>query len=319
MRAIICDQFGPINNLHLGDLPDPVPQANEVLIEVAACGVNYPDLLIVQGRYQFRPDLPFSPGGEVSGRIVGLGTNVKHFKLGDRVLAAMGWGGYATQVVAPVSQVFRIPEDVSDEQAACLLETYATALYALKDRALLNAGERLVVLGGAGGTGTAAIQLGKLFGAEVVAVASTPEKRQFCLNQGAKLAFSPEEASQAMKSMGGSNVIFDPVGGALSEAMFRTLLPGGRHLVVGFASGEIPTLPWNLPLLKSASIVGVFWGHFWRHEPENNHRNVRMLLKWLEEDRISPVIQKLYPLAEAVMALQQLQDRKVLGKVVLKP
>lgn len=319
MKAILCNEFGPLDSLTKGTSKTPIPAADEVLIKVSYCGVNYPDILIVQGTYQHRPDLPFSPGGEVAGVIEKVGSQVGTFQKGDQVLAAMGWGGFAEYAIAKANNTYRVPPEVSLKESAVLLETFGTAIHALKDRALLKPGEVLLVLGASGGTGNAAIQLGNLFGARVIAVASTDAKRKFALECGANEAYdSNADIKEVVKKMGGADVVFDPVGGSLSEAAFRTLKPGGRHLVVGFASGAIPAIPFNLPLLKSASIVGVFWGHFWRNEPEENQRNVRLLLKWLAEGKILPRITKSYSLEDASVALQAISSRKVQGKLILE-
>lgn len=318
MKGIFCQQWGAPEQLVWEEVPTPVPASDEVVIQVSHCGVNFPDTLLVQGKYQFKPAFPFSPGGEVAGTVATVGSAVTGFKPGDRVLAGMGWGGFAEMAVAKASSTFRVPQGVAMAEAACLLETYATALHALKDRAQMKAGEVLVVAGAAGGTGMAAVQLGQLFGAKVIAVASTPEKRELALRNGAEAAFAPEEAKEGIKALGGADVIFDPVGGSLSETLFRTMKKDGRHLVVGFASGEIPAIPLNLPLLKSAAILGVFWGQFWREEPEENRKNVRLLLRWLAEGKIQPQISAQFPLQEASKALRLLMDRKVLGKVVLE-
>ncbi|WP_258103643.1 NADPH:quinone oxidoreductase family protein [Marinoscillum sp. MHG1-6] len=320
MKALVCESFDGLSGVQYRDLPDPKPQEGEVLIKVNYCGVNFPDTLIIQGKYQFRPELPFVPGGEVAGEVLEVGTNVKKLNRGQRVLAAMGWGAFGEKVVVQEANVYKIPEGVPSEQAAALLETFATAFHALKDRAELSVGETLVVLGAAGGTGIATIQIGKQFGAKVVACVSSEEKARFCKAQGADevINYEEENLKERLKDMGGANVIFDPVGGNQSELAFRSLLPGGRHLVVGFASGEIPAIPWNLPLLKSASVVGVFWGHFWRNEPKKNARNTRILLKWLEAGAITPVISQMYPLADGKNALQDLMERKAKGKIVLK-
>lgn len=318
MEALVCSKFGAIEDLKWGNLPDLVPADQEVLIAPAFSGVNFPDTLIVQGTYQFKPDLPFAPGGEVAGEVLAVGAKVTRFKKGDAVIAAMGWGGFASQCLAQESNTFHLPAEVSLEKAACLMETFGTAIHALKDRALMLPGETLVVLGASGGTGNAAVQLGRLFGARVIAVASTEEKRQLALKSGAHQAIDPATLKESIKKLGGADVVFDPVGGPLSEEAFRTLRPGGRHLIVGFASGAFPSIPLNLPLLKSASLVGVFWGNFWRNNPQENRRNIRLLLKWLEEEKIDPVVSKVYPVQDGVKALKEITDRKVLGKVVLK-
>lgn len=319
MKAILCEEYGAINQLEFSESKIPEIQPDEILIKTKYCGVNFPDTLIVQGKYQFKPDLPFSPGGEVCGEVYQVGEKVRRFKVGDMVLAAMGWGGFAEYAAAKSSNAFLLPEGVDERAAAALLETYATAFYALKDRGMLQAGQRLLVLGAAGGTGTAAIQIAKLFGAKVVAVASTEEKRAFAEANGADLTLAPSEnLKNELKEIGGIDVIFDPVGGELSEQAFRSIRPNGRHLVVGFATGEVPSIPLNLPLLKSASLVGVFWGHFWRNYPAENRKNIRLLLKWLAEGKIRPNITKVFPLEEASAALQELVDRKAQGKLILQ-
>lgn len=318
-KSILVNQFSASLDLTFTETDFPRFAQDEVLIKTAFCGVNFPDLLIAQGKYQFRPDLPFSPGQEVSGEVVAVGTWVDHVQVGDRVMASMGWGGFTELAVAKGSNTYLIPPEVSLKDASAILESYATALYALKDRAMMKPGETLLVLGASGGTGTAAVQLGRVFGSKVIAVASTEEKRVFCLQNGAHEVVSPgEELKEQIKELGGADVIFDPVGGAQSEAVFRTLKPGGRHLVVGFASGEVPSIPFNLPLLKSASIVGVFWGAFWRNAPEDNRRNVLMLLRWFAEGKLSVNVTKTYPLADAKKALEDLMNRRVSGKIVLE-
>jgi NADPH:quinone reductase len=320
MKALVCSQFGSIDNLNFGEIDVPNCGKDEVLIRVAYCGVNFPDTLIVQGKYQFMPELPFVPGGEVSGKVLAYGKEVKGLAVGDQVLAAMGWGGFGELAVAKGSNVYKIPVDVALDHAAALLETYATAYYGLNDRGQLRAGETLVVFGAAGGTGTAAVQLGVQMGAQVIACVSSDEKAKFCLENGAHqvINYEKEDLKAALKKFGGANVIFDPVGGANAELGFRALKPNGRHLVVGFASGDMPALPWNLPLLKSASIVGVFWGYFWRNEPEANAQNVAVLLKWLQENKIKPVITNQYSLQNGKQALLDIVNRKAKGKIVLK-
>lgn len=317
MKAIVCQSFDA--PLELKEMPVPTPASDEVLISVAYVGVNFPDTLIVKGKYQFKPDFPFSPGQEVSGVVEAVGADVKKIKKGDCVAASFTWGGFAEMALAKQQNVYLLPAEVDLRSAACLIETYATALHALKDRALLSAGERLLILGAAGGTGLAAAQLGALFGAKVVAVVSTEEKRKFLIAQGVEeVLVSGENLKDQLKAFGGVDVIFDPVGGQLSETAFRAINPEGRHLIVGFASGQIPALPFNLPLLKSASIVGVFWGSFWRQQPAANRRNVQLLLKWLAAEKIEVAITQEYALSQANEALQDLMDRKAKGKIVLK-
>lgn len=317
MKALVCQSFE--SPLQLADMPEPSQAADEVLIKVEYAGVNFPDTLIIKGKYQFKPDFPFAPGQEVCGIVQTVGDAVKKVKPGDRVIASFTWGGFAQLAVAKQQNVYVIPSNIQSNEGACLIETFATALHALKDRALLTAGERLLVLGASGGTGLAALQLGQLFGAKVVAVVSSQEKAQFLQDFGiSEVLLADDQLKDKLKHMGGVDVIFDPVGGSLTETAFRAINPNGRHLVVGFASGQIPAIPFNLPLLKSAAIVGVFWGSFWRQEPAANRRNVQLLIKWLADEKIRVSVTKEYQLSEANQALQALTDRKSIGKIVLK-
>lgn len=316
MKGIICKAFD--QTLGFGELPKPVIAPDEVLIKVHYVGVNFPDTLIVKGKYQFKPEFPFSPGQEISGVVEEIGESVQHVKPGDQVLASMTWGGMAELVKAKAQNVYLLPGGIELNEAACLLETYATVFYALKDRGDLKSGERLLVLGASGGTGTAAVQLGKLFGAEVLAVASSEQKRQFALERGADHVFGYENLKENLKKSGGVDVIFDPVGGDISEQVFRAINPDGRHLIVGFASGKMPQIPMNLPLLKSAAIVGVFWGSFWRNQPFENRKNVALLLKWFSDSKLKVGITKTYPLKQGAQAIDDLANRRAVGKIVLK-
>ena len=320
MKAVYVKEYGTLENLEYGDLPDPVPGPNEVVVDVKFAGVNFPDLLIIQGLYQFKPDPPFSPGGEVAGTVSALGDQVKGFNIGDVVMAAAPFGAYAEKMCVEASNVYQLPDSISLEHAAVLQETYATGIHALMDRGQSKAGERLLVLGAAGGTGVAALQIGKAMGLEVVAAASTNEKLDFCKSNGADhlINYKDSDLKDELKKLGGVDLVFDPVGGKLSEAAFRGLRPNGRHLVIGFTAGTIPAIPWNLPLLKQASVVGVFWGGFWRTDPAGNRRNVEQLISWLDEKKISPQITTRYPLAEASKALVQIGSRKALGKILLE-
>lgn len=320
MKAVVVDQYGAIELIRVKDLALPVLQSNEVSIKVSYAGVNFPDTLIIKGLYQFKPDLPFIPGGEISGIVTKVGANVHSLKLGDRVMAANSWGGFAEEVNLPEFNCFKISGKVTLQKAAVLLETYATALYALKDRCALKKGERLLVLGASGGTGLAAIQIGKLLGAEVYACASNMDKLNFCRENGADygLNYVDSDFKNQLKETGGMDVVFDPVGGTVSELAFRSLRPNGRHLVVGFASGQIPAIPWNLPLLKSASIVGVFWGGFWRNFPEQNRENVDQLLQWTYSAKINPAITAIYEIEETYKALKAIEERRILGKSIIR-
>ena len=322
MKAIVCKEYGFPERLVFEEIPDPVPLPNQVLIAVEACGVNFPDLLMIQNRYQFKPELPFSPGGEVAGKIIGLGAEVTEFRVGQRVLALCGWGGFAEKAAVDVDRVFALSEGISSQDAAASLYTYSTSFYALKDRANLQSGETLLVLGAAGGVGLAAVELGKLMGATVIAAASSAEKLELCKKRGADLYinYSEEDLKSRVKGLTdgkGMDVVFDPVGGDYTETAIRGMAWKGRYLVVGFAAGEVPEIPMNLPLLKGCSIMGVFWGNFSRVEKTGNQANLQQLMTWIEEGKLSPGIGKGYSLAQAPAALQAILDRKAVGKGVV--
>ncbi len=322
MRAIQCQHYGLPESLVLADAPIPSINANEVLIQVKACGVNFPDVLIIQNKYQFKPALPFSPGGEVAGVITAIGENVKHFSVGDSVVALCGWGGFAEYVAVQAARVFNMPADLDFTQAACTLYTYGTSYHALKDRANLKAGETLLVLGAAGGVGLAAVELAKLMGATVIAAASTEEKLALCKQKGADqlINYSTEDLRARIKEITndkGVDVVYDPVGGSLAEQALRSIAWKGRYLVVGFTAGVIPAFAANLPLLKGASVVGVFWGSFAEREPKQSAQNFADLVTWIKAGKIKQHIHKVYSLKEAPQALQDLIDRKVCGKAVV--
>ena len=319
MKALYCSSYGKIEDLIYGEISDPEVASDEVLIRVQYSGVNFPDTLIVAGKYQFRPGLPFAPGGEVAGIVEKVGSEVKEFNEGDRVIAAMGWGGFSEYAIAKSSNTYAFPEDGDIRKGAVLLETYGTALYGLKNRGALGKDETLLVLGASGGTGQAAIQVGKALGAKIIAIASNEDKRELAKRNGADIVLGyGTTLKNQLKEMGGVDVIFDPVGGETSEQVFRALHPGGRHLVVGFASGKIPQVSWNLPLLKSAAIIGVFWGYFWRNQPLENRENIHQLIKWLMKGVIDPYISKEFDLKDGKLALKEIVNREVKGKIVLK-
>ncbi len=325
MKALICSHFGLPETLEVGELPDPHPGHNQVLIEVDACGVNFPDVLLIQNKYQFKPELPFSPGGEVAGKIIKVGENVQNFKVGDPVLALCGWGGFAEKVTVDTDRVFAMPPGLSAEVAATTLYTYGTSYHALKDRANLQPGETLLVLGAAGGVGLAAVELGKLMGANVIAAASSDKKLALCKEKGASatINYETEDLKTRIKELTGGkgvDVIYDPVGGKYTETALRGIAWKGRYLIVGFANGEIPQIPMNLPLLKGCSIMGVFWGQFSKLEPKTSFQNIRQLVQWIHEGKIKQHISKRYTLEESPEALIALFERKMLGKgvVILK-
>lgn len=322
MNALICSHFGLPETLEVGEVPDPQPSSGQVLIEVEACGVNFPDVLLIQNKYQFKPELPFSPGGEVAGKIIGIGENVEKFKIGDPVLALCGWGGFAEKVAVDADRVFAMPPGLSAAVAATTLYTYGTSYHALKDRANLQPGETLLVLGAAGGVGLAAVELGKLMGATVIAAASSEEKLVLCKEKGASevINYETEDLKTRIKVLTGGkgvDVIYDPVGGKYTESALRGIAWKGRYLIVGFANGEIPQIPMNLPLLKGCSIVGVFWGQFSKLEPKTSFQNIHQLVKWIHEGKIKQHISKRYTLEESPEALTALLERKMLGKGVI--
>ena len=322
MKAVLCKSHGMPDTLVVEDVPSPELTEGQVLISVKACGVNFPDTLIIQGKYQFKPDLPFSPGGEVSGVIKAVGDGVTNVSVGDRVIAFTTWGGFAEELAVDANRLIKMSDKMEFEKASAFILTYGTSYHALKDRANIQPGETLLVLGASGGVGLAAIQLGKAMGARVIAAASTQEKLDVCAANGADelINYSSEDLRARVKEItqgAGVDVIYDPVGGPLSEKALRDMSWRGRFLVVGFAVGEIPKVPLNLALLKGCSIVGVFWGDFTRREPALNEANNQELMRLFEAGKISPHIHKVYPLTQASEALNELLDKKVSGKVVL--
>jgi len=322
MKAVLCKSHGMPDTLVVEDVPSPDLTEGQVLISVKACGVNFPDTLIIQGKYQFKPDLPFSPGGEVSGVIKAVGDGVTNVSVGDRVIAFSTWGGFAEELAVDANRLIKMSDKMDFEKASAFILTYGTSYHALKDRANIQPGETLLVLGASGGVGLAAVQLGKAMGARVIAAASTQEKLDVCAANGADelINYSSEDLRARVKEITqgtGVDVIYDPVGGPLSEKALRDMSWRGRFLVVGFAVGEIPKVPLNLALLKGCSIVGVFWGDFTRREAALNEANNQELMRLFEAGKISPHIHKVYPLTQASEALNELLDKKVSGKVVL--
>ena len=323
MKAILCKTFGLPDALTLNEIPTPVIDPADVLINVRACGVNFPDVLIIQNKYQFKPTLPFSPGGEVAGEVTAVGEKVKNFKKGDRVIALSGWGGFAEQVVVQANRVFPMPPGMDFITAAGTLYTYGTSFHALKDRANVQPGETVLVMGAAGGVGLAAVELAKLMGATVIAAASSAAKLQVCKEKGADFTidYSSEDLRARIKELThekGVDVVYDPIGGPLAEAALRSMAWKGRYLVVGFASGNIPEFPANLPLLKGCSIMGVFWGSFAEREPQKSLQNFGQLLSFIQTGKIKQHIHKIYSLEDAPQALQDLMERKVAGKAMVK-
>ena len=324
MKAIVCTTLGTPEQLEYQDLTLRAPSANEVQIHVAAAGVNFPDSLIIAGKYQMKAAPPFTPGGEVAGTIAAVGSKVTHLQVGDRVMALLATGGYAGAVNADALGVTKIPDEMAFTDAAVLPFVYGTTLHALKQRGTLKAGETLLVLGAAGGVGLAAVQLGKLMGARVIAAASSDEKLALCTAQGADAVINyttqslKEEVKKLTKGQG-ADVIYDPVGGDLAQECFSCIAWNGRYLVIGFAAGGIPEIAANRLLLKSAAAVGVFWGAFAMREPAVNAENFQQLFTWYKQGALRPYISQQAPLAQAPQVLRGMMERKVTGKVVLVP
>lgn len=322
MKALLSKSFGLPDTLTFEEVPDPTPGPGQAVIEMKAAGVNFPDALLIQGKYQFKPDLPFSAGSELAGVVVALGEGVKNVKLGDAVIASCRVGAFAEKVLVQAAQLIPLPPGVGYDFGASFTLAYGTSYHAVKSRAKLQAGETMLVLGAAGGVGLAAIQIGKALGARVIAAASTSEKLAICRENGADelINYSTEDLRERLKVLTdgkGPDVIYDPVGGAYAEPAFRSIAWGGRYLVVGFANGEIPSLPLNLPLLKGASIVGVFWGEFVARQLPDFVKDLMEMFALVNKGKLKPHISARYPLAQGAQALQDLLDRKVTGKVII--
>ena len=322
MHAWLCENPVGVDALTWKELPTPQPAAGEVLLEIQAASLNFPDLLIVQNKYQMKPPLPFVPGSEYAGVVRALGEGVKGLHIGQTVACLSGTGGFGTHTLAPAKLCMPLPAGFPAVDAAAFIMTYATSHHALIDRGQLKAGETVLVLGAAGGVGTAAIQIAKAVGAKVIAAASTDEKCALCKAQGADatINYSTENLREALKTLTegkGPDVVYDPVGAELAEPAFRSIAWRGRYLVIGFAGGPIPNLPLNLPLLKGASIVGVFWGDFARREPQANAAMMGELAKWYAEGKIKPVIDCTMPMSELKAAYARMGSRAVMGKLVM--
>ncbi|MFT3955423.1 MAG: NADPH:quinone oxidoreductase family protein [Piscinibacter sp.] len=322
MHAWLCENPTGVDAVAWKELPTPQPAAGEVLIAIRAASLNFPDLLIVQNKYQMKPNPPFVPGSEFAGVVEAVGDGVKHLKPGDAVAAFSGTGGFATHACVPAAVVMPLPAGFAFDDAAAFVLTYGTTHHALVDRAALKAGETLLVLGAAGGVGTAAIQIGKAVGARVIAAASSDEKCSLCREIGADETINYTSASirdelKRLTGGKGPDVVYDPVGGDLAEPVFRSIAWRGRYLVVGFAQGSIPALPLNLALLKGASIVGVFWGDFARREPQANARALGELAQWYAQGKVKPVIDQRLPMTALPQAYERMGTRKVHGKLVL--
>lgn len=324
MKAIVCNEFAPVEQLKYQDVPDPVAKKGHVVVDVKACGVNFPDGLLVQGLYQMKPDFPFIPGNEVAGVISEVGEGVSHLKVGMRVIALCMLGGYAEKVACPASHIMPIPDVIPDEEAAALVTAHATAHHALKQRAQIKPGETLLVTGAAGGTGLAAVQIGKEMGAKVIAVCSTQEKLDVAKANGADILinYTQTDLKTAIKEVTGGkgvDVVYECVGGDAFHACSRSMAWNGRLLVVGFASGTIPEFPVNLSLVKGYSVVGVFWGSFTQHQPQDFAANMHELLGWYVQGKVKVIVDQVLPLKDAKDALNKVMGREVMGKMTLKP
>ncbi|MDE2466130.1 MAG: NADPH:quinone oxidoreductase family protein [Alphaproteobacteria bacterium] len=330
MKSLLCKAFGPPENLVLEEVPDLSPGKGQVVIAVKACGVNFPDVLIIEDKYQFKPPLPFAPGAEVAGVVRAVGAGVERPKVGDRVIASCGWGGMAEQVLADAAKCMPMPDDMDFATGSALVLTYGTSHYALKDRARLQPGENLVVLGAAGGVGLAAVELGKVMGAKVIAGASSQDKVDLAIAHGADAGFvypagalnrdQQKELSEVIKRLTdgkGADVLYDPVGGDYAEPAVRAMAWEGRYLVIGFAAGAIPRIPLNLTLLKSCDILGVFWGAFTARNPKRNQEHLAEIARWVREGKLHPHISARFPLARGGDAIRMLADRKAKGKIVV--
>ena len=322
MKAVLCKAWGPPESLSVEEVAEPAPGPGEVVVTVKAAGLNFLDTLIIEGKYQYKPDRPFSPGAEIAGVVSRLGRHVTGFAEGDRVMAYLAWGGCREKVAVAADSVIPLPPGIGFEAAAGLTVTYGTTIHALRDRARMKPGETLVVLGAAGGVGQAAIEIGKVLGARVIACASSDEKLDFCRRLGADetVNYTQRDLKLALRELTdgkGVDVVYDPVGGDLTEPALRALAWNGRLLVIGFAAGDIPRIPLNLVLLKGCQIVGVFWGEHARREPERHRTNMAALLNWCAAGRITPHVHRTYRLEETPAALQAIARREVIGKAIV--
>ena len=322
MKAVLCKAYGPPDSLVVEDVPSPTAGPGEVVITVKAAGVNFPDVLIIENKYQVKPPLPFSPGSEVAGLVKAAGDGVADWKPGDAVSAITAYGGFAEEVKTDARRLVPLADGMDFAVAAAFGLTYATSEHALRDRGQLRAGETLLVLGASGGVGLAAIEIGKVIGARVIACASTDEKLEVCRAHGADatINYAAEDLRERIRALTdgrGADVVYDPVGGPYTELALRSIAWRGRLLVVGFAAGEIPRIPLNLTLLKNCSIVGVFWGEFTRREPRNFADELRVLVGWYTQGKLKPHVSATFPLERAADALRLMADRKVTGKIVI--
>jgi NADPH2:quinone reductase len=324
MKAVFCTRYCKPDELEIGDLPDPVATEGQAVVRVRAAALNFFDTLIIAGKYQTKPAFPFSPAAEFAGEVESVGPGVTAVKPGDRVAGNIGYGAAREKIAVAADRLVRMPDGLDFERAAGVIVTYGTTLYALQDRAQLRAGETLAVLGAAGGVGLAAVEIGKLMGARVIACASSAEKLAFTRQHGADMAvnYAEEDLKDALRRVTdgrGPDVIYDPVGGSATEGALRAIAWGGRFLVVGFAAGEIPKLPLNLVLLKSCDVRGVFWGAWTERDPAGNRASLAQIMQWCAQGKLSAHVHEVFPLERIAEALRALSDRKAMGKVILKP
>lgn len=323
MRAILCKEYGPADTLVIEDTKSPEAKGSGVKVRVRAAGLNFPDTLIIEGKYQIKPTMPFSPGGEMSGEVLAIGEKVTRFKAGDRVMGLTGYGAFAEEVVVAEANLLPVPEGMSDEEAAAFTMVYGTSYHALKQRANIQPGETLLVLGASGGVGLATVELGKAMGAHVIAAASSADKLAVAKQAGADevINYTDEPLKDTIKKLTnnrGVDVVYDPVGGEFTEQALRGMAWNGRHLIVGFAAGDIPKIPANLTLLKGCSVVGVFWGAFTQKEPETSAQNMMDLFKLYSAGKIKPRISEVFAFEDYARALNALSERRAKGKIVLK-
>ena len=324
MKALMCEAFGPIETLQVREVPSPVPGPKQLVIQVKSAGVNYPDALMVQGRYQVRPPLPFAPGAEIAGVVKAVGAEARQFSVGDRVMALVSTGGFAEECVADAARTLPLPQGMDFDTGAALMLTYCTSLHALKDVGALQPGETLVVLGAAGGVGVSAIEVGKAMGARVIAAASSEEKLALCRQVGADdtINYTTENLKDRINELTGgkgADMVYDPVGGSYTEQALRAIAWRGKLLVIGFAAGEIPKIPLNLALLKERQILGVYWGDSTKHDPEGHQANLRQLEAWFVAGRIRPVVSERFPLERGREAIALIANRGAKGKIVVVP
>ncbi len=324
MKALLCTRYGTADDLELSDIADPVPKPGEAVVRVKAAALNFFDTLIIAGKYQHKPAFPFSPAAEFAGQVESIGDDITGFAPGDHVIGNIGWGAAREKVAVAANQLVAMPAGLDFDRAAGLTVTYGTTMHALNDRAKLKAGETLAVLGAAGGTGLAAVEIGKLMGARVIACASSDDKIAFARQHGADdgVNYASADLKEALRALTGGkgvDVVYDPIGGAQGETALRGMDWGGRYLIIGFAAGDMPKLPLNLVLLRSYDVLGVYWGAWTQRDPQGHRTNMTKILDWCAQGKLSSHVHAVYPLAEAPAALKAIAARQVMGKAILRP